>query len=64
MPIYYLTVPVLSMLMDFLWLAYRKYEYKYTMIRWTMAYYIIRLDKSIICSFHFQASFYFLIARK
>ena len=29
-----------------------------------MAYYIIRLDKSSICSFHFQASFYFLIARK
>ena len=33
-------------------------------IECTMAYYIIRLDKSSICSFHFQASFYFLIARK
>ena len=28
MPIYYSLVPVLCMLMDFLWLAYRKYEYK------------------------------------
>ena len=35
MSIYYSFVPVLSMLMDFLWLVYRKYEYKYTMIRWT-----------------------------
>ena len=34
-PIYYTLVPVLSMMMDFLWLAYRKYEYKYAMIRWT-----------------------------
>ena len=30
--IYYSFVPVLSMLMDFLWLVYRKYEYKYSMI--------------------------------
>ena len=34
-------VPVLSMMMDFLWLAYRKYEYKYTIIRWTW-YIVIR----------------------
>ena len=34
-PIYYSFIPVLTMMMDFLWLAYRKYEYKYTMIRWT-----------------------------
>ena len=34
-PIYYSLVPVLSMLMDFLWLAYRKYECKYTIIKWT-----------------------------
>ena len=40
-PIYYSLVPVLCMLMDFLWLAYRKYEYKYTMIRWTW-YIVIR----------------------
>ena len=40
-PIYYSLVPVLSMLMDFLWLAYRKYEYKYSMIRWTW-YMVIR----------------------
>ena len=29
------------MMMDFLWLAYRKYEYKYTIIRWTW-YIVIR----------------------
>ena len=31
----YSLVPVLSMMMDFLWLAYRKYGYKYTIIKWT-----------------------------
>ena len=41
MPIRYSFVPVLSMVMDFLWLAYRKYEYKYTIIRWTW-YIVIR----------------------
>ena len=41
-PIYYSFVPVLSMLMDLLWLAYRKYEYKYTIIRWTW-YIVIRI---------------------
>ena len=41
-PIYYLLVPVLSMLMYFLWLAYRKYEYKYTIIRWKR-YIVIRI---------------------
>ena len=35
LPIRYSFVPVLSMMMAFLWLAYRKYEYKYTIIRWT-----------------------------
>ena len=39
---YYSLVPVLTMMMDFLWLAYRKYEYKYTMIRWTW-YIVIRI---------------------
>ena len=34
-------VPLLSLVMNFLWLVYRKYEYKYTMIRWT-AYIVIR----------------------
>ena len=34
MSIYFSFVPVLSMMMDFLWLVYRKYEYKYTIIRW------------------------------
>ena len=37
----YSLVPVLSMMMGFLWLAYRKYEYKYTIIRWTW-YIVIR----------------------
>ena len=41
-PIYYSFVPVLSMMMHFLWLAYRKYEYKYTVIRWTW-YIVIRI---------------------
>ena len=41
-PIYYSFVPVLTMLMDFLWLAYRKYEYKCTLIRWTW-YIVIRI---------------------
>ena len=40
-PIYYSFIPILSMMMDFLWLAYRKYEYKYTIIRWTW-YILIR----------------------
>ena len=31
--IYYSLVPLLSTMMDFLWLVYRKYKYKYTMIR-------------------------------
>ena len=29
-------VPLLSLVMNFLWLVYRKYKYKYTMIRWTV----------------------------
>ena len=41
-PLYYSLVPVLTMMMDFLWLAYRKYEYKYTIIRWTW-YIVIRI---------------------
>ena len=46
MPMYYSLVPVLSMSIDFLWLVYRKYEYKYTMIRWTWCI-VIR----ILCNF-------------
>ena len=34
-------IPLLSLVMNFLWLVYRKYEYKYTMIRWTV-YIVIR----------------------
>ena len=40
-PMRYSFIPVLSMLMHFLWLAYRKYEYKYSIIRWTW-YIVIR----------------------
>ena len=40
-PLAYSFVPLLSLLMNFLWLAYRKYEYKYTIIRWTW-YIVIR----------------------
>ena len=49
-PIYYSFVPVLSMLMDFLWLAYRKYEYKYTLIRWTW-YIVIRISVIFLVGF-------------
>ena len=38
-------------MMDFLWLAYRKYEYKYTIIRWTW-YIVIRA----LVAFLFQYS--------
>ena len=34
-------VPLLSLVMNFLWLVYRNYEYKYTMIRWTV-YIVVR----------------------
>ena len=34
-------VPLLTLAMDFIWHVYRKYEYKYTMIKWT-AYIVIR----------------------
>ena len=34
-PITYLFVPLLSLLMKFLWLAYNRYDYKCTIIRWT-----------------------------
>ena len=40
-PIYYSLVPLLSMFMDFLWLAYRKYEYKYAIMKWTW-YIVVR----------------------
>ena len=40
-PLAYSFVPVLSLFMNFLWLAYRKFEYKYTIIRWIW-YIIIR----------------------
>ena len=46
--IYCSFVPILSMLMDFLWLVYRKYEYKYSIIKWT--WYIV-LRTSIVFLF-------------
>ena len=51
LPIYYSLVPVLSMLMDFLWLAYRKYEYKYTIIRWTW-YIVIRIVLEFLLQYY------------
>ena len=48
-PTYDSFVPVLSMLMNFLWLVYKKYEYKYAIIRWTW-YIVIR----ILVAFLFQ----------
>ena len=45
--IYYSFVPVLSMLIDFLWLAYRKYEYKYSMVRWRW-YIVIRISVNFL----------------
>ena len=53
-PSYHSLVPVLSMLMDFLWLAYRKYEYKYTIIRWTW-YIAIRI--SVVFLFEYSVVF-------
>ena len=40
-PIRFSVVQVVSLMMNFLWSAYRKYEYKYTIIRWT-CYIVIR----------------------
>ena len=37
----FMYVPLLSLVMNFLWHVYRKYEYKYTLIRW-IAYIIVR----------------------
>ena len=51
-----LFVPVLSMLMDFLWLAYRKYEYKYTIIRWIW-YTVIRALFLFLLPFSLNSNF-------
>ena len=62
---YYSLVPVLTMMMDFLWLACRKYEYRYTIIRWTW-YIVIRalvlflFQHSIPFSFDYQIIYSFL----
>ena len=59
MSTYHSYVPVLSMLMNFLWLVHRKYEYKYTIIWWTW-YIVIRIlvailfQNSILLSFDYQ----------
>ena len=52
---YYSFVPVLTMMMDFLWLVYRKYEYKYTMIRWT--WYIV-LRALVLFIFQYPIPFF------
>ena len=63
--IYYSLVPVLSMMMDFLWLVYRKYQYKYTIIRWTW-YIVIRIlfvlltQNAIPLSLHYQIIYHYL----
>ena len=54
-PTYYSFVPVLTMMMDFLWLVYRKYEYKYTMIRWT--WYIV-LRALVLLIFQYLIPFF------
>ena len=51
-----LFVPVLCMLMDFLWLAYRKYEYKYTIIRWIW-YIVIRALVLFLLPFSLNSNF-------
>ena len=56
-PIYYLPLPVLCMLMDFLWLAYRKYEYKYTIIRWIW-YIVVR----VLCTFLGYSAYFIIIS--
>ena len=51
-PVLYSFLPVLCMLMDFLWLVYRKYEYKYTKIRWTW-YIVIKI--LVVLLFHYSS---------
>ena len=66
MSTYYVFVPVLSMMMDFLWLVYRKYEYKYTMIKWTW-YILIRAlvvsltQKPISLSLDYETIYSYLV---
>ena len=47
-------VPLLSLVMNFLWLVYRKYKYKYTMIRWTI--YIVM--RSVAVTILIQLTYY------
>ena len=57
-------VPVLCLMMKYLWLVYRKYEYKYTLIRWTV-YILLRtlliLILNIINDNHFFSSDYYSV---
>ena len=57
----YSVVPVLCLMMKYLWLVYRKYDYKYTLIRWTV-YILLRtlfiLFLCIIDEYHFYSSDY------
>ena len=63
MTIRYSFVPVLSMMMDFLWLAYRKYEYKYTIIRWTW-YIAIRTFVAFLVNGSFFSNNFILVGYK
>ena len=49
-PIRFSLVPVLSMMMDFLWLVYRKFKYRNNTIRWTV-YISVRTFIIFICHF-------------
>ena len=55
-PIRLSLVPILSMLMDFLWLVYRKFEFKHTITRW-LAYILVRGTFIFLC--HIPLSFYY-----
>ena len=60
----YSVVPVLCLMMKYLWLVYRKYDYKYTLIRWTV-YILLRtlliLFLCIISKNHFYSSDYYSV---
>ena len=52
----YTVAPVLCFMMKFLWLVYRKYVYKYTLIRWTV-YILVRTLLILILYFVTKITF-------
>ena len=48
-----LLVPLLNFFMDLLWLVYRKYEYKYTRIKW-IVYIVVRKILMLLVNISFQ----------